>query len=51
MVLFCFSLRVWRESELILYQEDLALEKKEKLFCFTAHWSRLRENVVCVSRV
>lgn len=44
-----FLLQVWRESELILYQEDLALGEK-KLF-LTTRDSRLPENVVSLSWV
>lgn len=40
----CFLFRVWKESELILSQEDLALGVI--VFFLTIHYSRLPENVV-----
>lgn len=47
----CFLLRLWSESELILYEEDLALGKKTMFLFFTTHYSSLPENVVSLSRV
>lgn len=46
---FCFVcslLRVWRESELIVYREDLALGWKMSFF--TTRYARLPENVLAL---